>query len=214
MRWFRDGFCHQEKEQAEQLHIDTYQLMEEKAKSIPPGSNNVQAVFSDIMNARRWKHATPSFLGFDVMDPVGSGKAACIRAIEENAAYTSRGHYEILKEISGKDPKSAVFCGGSSRGFLWPQILADVLGIPLHIPVEKETTSLGSLLCAAVALGWYASLKDAAECVVRWDREVMPVTGNVRIYRETYQRWKEVYRHILTLTDEGLLPAMWRAPGT
>jgi autoinducer 2 (AI-2) kinase len=213
MRWFRDGFCRQEKLEAEERGVDPYFLMEEQASRIPPGSKGVQAVFSDIMNARRWRHATPSFLGFNIMDPEGTGKAACIRAIEENAAYTSRGHLDILREISGCNPSEAVLCGGSSRGFLWPQIMADVLGIPLRIPVVKETTSLGSMLCAAVALGWYGSLKEAADRIVRWDREVTPVAQNTRTYEAHFRRWREVYAHVLDLTDRGLLPPMWKAPG-
>jgi autoinducer 2 (AI-2) kinase len=214
MRWFRDGFCHQEKLEAEERGVDPYHLMEERASGIPAGSNGVQAVFSDIMNARRWKHAAPSFLGFNVTDPDGTGKAACIRAIEENAAYTSRGHLEILREIYGSAPHGAVFCGGSSRGFLWPRIMADVLGIPMKIPVVKETTSLGSLLCAGVALGWYGSLKEAADRTVKWEREVKPINRHVHAYEEHYRRWREVYNRVLALTDEGLLPPMWKAPGT
>ena len=214
MRWFRDGFCQQEKKEAEARNMDHYTLMEEMAAAVPPGSNGVQAIFSDIMNARRWKHAAPSFLGFDVMNPEGTGKAACIRAIEENAAYTSRGHLDILREISSCTPEKATFCGGSSKGALWPQIMADVLGIPMRIPVVKEATSLGSLMCAAVALGWYGSLKEAAGRIVKWEREVSPVSHHVPVYEEHYQRWRKIYRHMLTLTDAGLLPPMWRAPGT
>ena len=64
-----------------------------------------------------------------------------IRAIEENAAYTSRGHLDILRELSGYSIEEAIFCGGSSKGFLWPQITADVLGLPMKIPEVKEVVA-------------------------------------------------------------------------
>ncbi len=32
MRWFRDAFCDMEKLEAQELGIDTYEILEEKAK--------------------------------------------------------------------------------------------------------------------------------------------------------------------------------------
>jgi autoinducer 2 (AI-2) kinase len=153
-------------------------------------------------------------MGFDVLKPEQSGKAACIRAIEENAAYTSRGHLDILREISGYEPKEAVFCGGSSKGTLWPHIMADVLGLAMKIPVVKEATSLGSLICASVALGSYPTFGEAAAELVSWERVVEPESDNVSAYEEHYLRWKDVYKHALSIVDAGLLKSMWQAPGT
>lgn len=133
IRWFRDGFCTEEVKRARELGIDPYFLMEKLAERVPPGSNDVQALFSNVMNARSWKHGPPTFAGFDILRPQATGKAACIRALEENAAYTSRAHYEILKDISGYTPREITFCGGSSKGFLWPQIMADVLPIEHNV---------------------------------------------------------------------------------
>jgi autoinducer 2 (AI-2) kinase len=214
MRWFRDGFCQTEKQVAAQQDDDAYFLMEKQAEKIAPGSNGVQAVFSDVMNARNWKHAVPSLVGFDLMNAGGTGKAACIRAIEENAAYTCRGHFDILKEISGYSPETITFCGGSSKGFLWPQILADVLGVRIKIPEVKEATSLGSAMCACVALGWYDDVNTAGRRFVKWEREVVPNDENVKAYDECYERWRKVYPYLLSIADDGLLPSMWRAPGT
>jgi autoinducer 2 (AI-2) kinase len=215
MRWFRDGFCKQEKEEARRRGTDAYALMEELAAGVSPGSGGVQAVFSDVMNARLWRHAVPAFVGFDVTDPAGTGKAACIRAIEENAAYTSRGHIEILAEIAGGEFGGPVtFCGGSSRGSLWPRILADVLGAPIRIPAVKEATALGSAACAFAALGWFGSIGDAVNSVVRIEKEVLPIPENVEIYDERYRLWRKVYPYLRSIADDGVLPPLWKAPGT
>jgi len=214
MRWFRDAFCFQEIEEARKLNIDPYFLMESLAEKIPPGSNGVQALFSDVMNARNWKHGVPSFVGFDIMNPSSSGKAACIRAIEEQAAYTSLAHYEILNEISDYKTRDITFCGGSSKGFLWQRIMADVLRTRIRVPVIKEATSLGSFLCAATALGWHPNLQDAVKRVVLWEREIVPIEENVTAYKEYYSLWRKVYPYALAIADKNLLPSMWRAPGT
>jgi autoinducer 2 (AI-2) kinase len=214
MRWFRDGFCEHEVREGEAHGIDPYFLMEKLADGVPPGSGGVQALFSDAMNARKWKHGAPAFIGFDILAPKVTGRAACIRAIEEQAAYSSRAHYEILKEISGYDPEQITFCGGASKGFLWPRIMSDVLGLRIRIPLIKEATSLGSFLCASVALGWAADLKEAGKRTVQWEREYLPLKRNVELYTEYYDLWRRVYPYALAVADSGLLPSMWRAPGT
>jgi autoinducer 2 (AI-2) kinase len=214
MRWFRDAFCTYEVKEAKKLCVDPYLLMEKLADNIPPGSNGVQALFSDVMNARNWKHGPPSLIGFDIMSPGTTGKASCIRAIEEQASYTSRAHFEILKQISNYIPKDVTFCGGSSKGFLWSRIMADVLGIRIKVPVIKEATSLGSFLCAASSIGWYKDIHEAVRKVVLWEREIIPLEENVKAYIDHYNLWRKVYPYILAIADKGLLPSMWRAPGT
>jgi autoinducer 2 (AI-2) kinase len=214
MRWFKEGFCGQEVREAREKGIDPYFLMEKLAEKIPPGSNGVLALFSDIMNVRAWKHGVPSFVGFDIFHPEATGKAACIRALEEHAAYTCRGHLEILKKISGYDPLEVTFCGGSSKGNLWPRIMADVLGLRVKIPHIKEATSFGSFICAAAALGWYSGIREAVENIVKKEREILPVEENTAAYNRYYSLWRRVYPFVLDVADRGILPSMWRAPGT
>ena len=213
MRWFRDGFCQEEKSRASQKDTDAYYAMEKLAEAVPPGSNGVQAIFSDVMNSKRWKHAPPSLMGFDILAPEHSGKKECIRAIEENAAYVSLGHLHILQELTGSHPDEIIFCGGSSKGFLWPQIVADVLGRRLRIPKVRESTSLGAAICVGVALGFYSDIDDATHRLVRWERVISPDMEHHAAYQEHYRRWREVYARVVPIGDQGLLPSMWRAPG-
>ncbi len=213
MRWFRDGFCHAEVADAAQRGIDAYAAMEEIASDIPPGSNGIQGIFSNIMEAKRWRHGPPSFIGFDVLQPAATGKAACVRAIEENAAYVSRGTLDILYELSGFDPEELILVGGASKGELWPQIVADVANKPVRIPTVKETTSLGGAIAALVATEVYPDWTSAIERVVTWERTVQPDPQNVAAYDSAYETWKATHDHMLTLADRGVLPSLWRAPG-
>src|SRR6185503_17835210 len=91
MRWYRDAFCELERAEAARRGVDPYVVMEEAATAIPAGSNGLVGGFSNVMDAKRWVQASPSFLGFNVDDPIGSGRTAAIRALEEQAAYASRG---------------------------------------------------------------------------------------------------------------------------
>jgi autoinducer 2 (AI-2) kinase len=213
MRWFRDGFCDKEREEAESRQIDPYSVMEERAAVIPPGSNGVHGIFSNIMEAKRWRHAPPSLVGFNLLDAAGTGKAACIRAIEENAAFVTKGHLDILKELSRETPREIVFVGGASKGQLWPQIVSDVTACRLRIPVAKETTSLGGAIAALTAVGAYRSWSEAVGAMVRVERSVEPQPANVRAYAEIFERWKKVNEWLVDLSDNHVVPSLWRAPG-
>lgn len=213
MRWFRDGFCEAERAEARQRGVDPYVVMEERAAALPPGSNGVQGLFSNVMNAKAWRHAPPSLVGFDLLRPEATGKAACIRAIEENAAYVARAHLAILTELSGVAPTELTMTGGSSKGGLWPRIVADVTGVPVRIPVVKETTSLGGAIAAWIGVGAYSSWRDGVERTVRWDRTVTPHPANVAAYHESFATWHRAYSTVMTLAEDGILPPMWQAPG-
>lgn len=212
MRWYRDAFCEVERAEAARRGVDPYVVMEEAAATIPPGSNGVIGIFSNVMDAKRWVQASPSFVQFDVDDPA-SGRVACIRAIEEQAAYASRAHLAIIGELTGTTVDEIVFTGGAAKGRLWPQIVADVLGVAVRIPVVKESTALGAAIFAGLGAGLYGDLGDAVARLVRFERTVEPQAGPRRAYDAHFARWTEVYPRILALSESGLLRPMWWPAG-
>jgi autoinducer 2 (AI-2) kinase len=213
MRWYRDAFCDSEVAAARSRGIDPYIVMEEAAASIPPGSNGVYAILSNLMNARRWMHASPSFVQFDLGNPAGSGRAAGIRAIEEAAAYVVRGHLDIICSLTASRPAELTFSGGGAKGSLWPQIIADVLGLPVHVPAITESSALGAALCAGKGAGIYASLTDLEPELRNRAATFEPVAAAVSAYNNSYASWQRVYQRMLALSDDGLLNPLWRAAG-
>jgi autoinducer 2 (AI-2) kinase len=214
MRWFRDGFCELEALEAARTGEDVYALMERKAADIPPGANGIFGLFSNVMQASRWVHGPPGFLGFDVSDPAGAGRIACFRAIEEGTAYVTRAHVEIVQDVAGVIPREAVLTGGAAKGSLWPQIVADTIGIPIRIPVVKESTALGAAIYAGVGAGLYDDAGATAERLVQTERIVEPVPSSAEAYEELYERWRALYGATLQLSETGLVRPLWRAAGT
>jgi autoinducer-2 kinase len=212
MRWFRDAFCDAEVAQARARGVDPYVVMEEAAAAAPPGG--VIAIMSNLMNARRWAHASPSFLQFDLgsSGPAG-GRGACVRALEEAAAYVARGHRDIITGLTGLEFGEAVFTGGAGRGRLWPQIMADVLGVPVHIPAVTESSALGAAICAGTGAGVYSGLHELRPGLRRRAATFEPDPAAVAAYDEQYATWRAVYQRMLDITDDGLLSPLWRAAG-
>jgi autoinducer-2 kinase len=213
MRWYRDAFCELEKAEAARRGVDPYVVMEEAAAAIPAGSNGVIGVFSNVMNAKRWVQASPSFLQFNVDDPVGSGRIACIRALEEQAAYAARGHLGIIEALTGRTHRGIVFTGGAAKGTLWPQVVADVLDVEVKVPAVVESTALGAALYAGIGAGLYANLPEVVERVVRFERTFVPDEKNRAIYDDGYGTWSAVYPRVLQLSEERLLRPMWWPAG-
>lgn len=213
MRWFRDAFCELEVAEARRRGVDPYVVMEEAADRIPAGSNGVVAVFSNVMDVKRWVQASPSFLQFDVDRPADSNRLACIRALEEQAAYSARGHLAIIEELTGRSADEIVFTGGAAKGRLWPQIVADVLGVSVRVPVVKESTALGAAIYAGLGAGLYDGLPAVVDRLVRFERTFTPDPDARSAYVEHFERWARLYPRILGLSEAGLLRPMWWPAG-
>jgi autoinducer 2 (AI-2) kinase len=213
MRWFRDAFCDWEKEKAAQRNVDPFVVMEEEAATVPPGSNGVIPIFGNVMDAKRWVQASPSFMQFDIENPATSGRKECIRAIEESAGYVALGHLQIIRELTSHSFDEIVFTGGGSKGHLWPQVIADVLGVAVKVPVVKESTALGAALCAGVGAGLFADLAATASEVVRFERTFQPDAAASMAYQSLYEHWHTIYGRMLQMGDDGLLRPLWKPAG-
>lgn len=211
MRWFRDVFCQDDFEKAKQQGKSPYALIDDCAAQIPVGSHSILCTFSDVMNYISWRHAAPTFTNFN-FDSTKFTKYAFYRSIMENTALVTRGHIELVNEIEGKIPNEIIFANGASKSSLWCQILADVLNIPIKVPVVKEATALGAAILAGYGVGIYKNFTETAKKLVKWEKTYFPNLENTKIYTEIYEKWKKVYKAQLALSDKGITQYMWSAP--
>ena len=212
MRWYRDGFCQAEKDEAKERGIDVYDVMNEHAAEIPAGSHGMLCCFSDVMNYIHWTHASPTFTNFE-LDPERFNKYTFYRAILENTALLVRGHIDLVKEATGNEPDELIFAGSASKSPLWAQIVADVTGKNVRIPEVKEATALGAAVLAGYDVGIYPSISEGAKRVVKWDKIFSSNPDNKAVYDQLYVQWKDVYKSQLELAEEDKVKSMWRAPG-
>ena len=117
--------------------------------------------------------------------------------------------------MAGIDVDEVVLTGGAAKGTLWPQIVADALGVPVRIPVVKESTALGAAIYAGVGAGLFddADRRGRATRPLRAHRS-SPSPARSRPIAELYDRWRELYRRSLELSEAGLVRPLWRAAGT
>ncbi|MDD4856087.1 MAG: autoinducer-2 kinase, partial [Sulfuricurvum sp.] len=144
MRWFRDALGGGK----------SYSELEVLASKVPVGSYGITPIFSDRMNYGEWIHACPSFIGLG-LDSSKYNIGSMFRALEENACIVSAINLENIKAFSGVSPTSITFASGASNGTLWSQILADVTGLEVKVPVVREATALGVAMAAGIGSGVY-----------------------------------------------------------
>ena len=212
MRWFRDAFCEMEKLEAAEKECDVYTILEQKAQKVPAGSYGILPIFSDSMKYKKWYHAAPSFLNLG-LDAKKYNRASMFRSLEENAAIVSSINLEKIKEFSGVEFDEIVFAGGASKGELWAQILADVIGYRVKIPRVREATALGAAMAAGVGCGIYKDLATAARELVVWEKTYEPNFDNKKIYDRLKIKWQQAYEVQLKLVDDNITTSMWKAPG-
>ena len=212
VRWFRDALAPDIKAKALENGQDPYVYLEEMAKQVPPGSYLILPIYSDAMDYMHWRHAAPSILNLN-LDSEKASRAAIFRALQENAAIVTRANLERIAQLIGKSDQTVTFAGGASKGFLWPQILADVLQKEIQIPVVKEATALGAAINAGIGVGIYQNYEEAVRTIVKIERVYQPNVQNRDVYQELYERWLAAYPLQLELADKGVTQSMWKAPG-
>ena len=75
------------------------------------------------------------------------------RATLEAEAYQVRDILKLLEQSTDMHILSMRVDGGGTASRFLMQFQADLLGIPVEIPVIQETTALGSAYMAALGLG-------------------------------------------------------------
>jgi xylulokinase len=83
--------------------------------------------------------------------------------------------------------------GGAARSDLWLQIKADICGLSMVRMKEEETSTLGCALLAAVAVGDYGSVEEAAEAMVSLGRRFVPDRQTKSTYDRLFELYGELY---------------------
>ena len=196
MKWFMSNFINSDiRAQAAERKCSIYDIMNEDAAAIPPGSEGL--VVLEHWQGNRTPWVDPSSRGVIRGLTLRHGPAHIFRAIMEGVAYgtqvilnTMQQHFHINEIIA---------CGGATQSALWMQINADVTGKPILIPEDQNAVSLGSAILAAMGAGWYADMTCAADAMVRKGKTITPNPANTELYKEYVRQYEATYN---ALKDE------------
>ena len=92
----------------------------------------------------------------------GTTRAHIARAALESTAYQVKDILSIMERSAGLHISAMRADGGSTASRFLMQFQADMLNIPVEVPVISETTALGSAYLAAIGMGDLGGIGDTA----------------------------------------------------
>ncbi len=177
-KWWMDEIIGTKDYAAEQKNIDKL------------GKNSVY--FLPYLMGERSPHndslVRGSFFGLSL----DTTRADMTLAVLEGVAFAIRDSFEVAKSLGIKIDRTKI-CGGGAKSPLWKKIIANVLNIKVDVIAAEEGPALGGAMLAAVASGEYASVKEAADAIVKVVDTVEPDKELVKKYDERYAHFVKLY---------------------
>ena len=187
-RWYRDTFG------------ETYDRLNEGAAQIAPGAEGL--LFHPYLKGELTPFGDPSLRGSFMGIGAQHTKAHFTRAVLEGVSFSLLDCKKYLDSLQiPYCTDGATLIGGGAKGTLWSQITADVLGIPLRI-TENSDSSLGSAMLAGIACGVFADAEEAAKTCIKEKRWVQPDPARHEAYREIFTRYQAVQKALAPLYNE------------
>lgn len=191
LRWFRDAFCQEELETERQTGRDAYQIMDEEADAVEPGSAglltlpHLQGAMAPDVNL----NARGVFFGATLQHK----KAHFIRSIMESIGYILRQNIEAIDQM-GLPIEEIRSLGGGSKSAVWNQIKADITGKTLvTTEAAQDIACLGAAILTGVAVGAFASVEQACREMVKIKHVYRPDPNKHRIYLQCYARFRKLF---------------------
>lgn len=117
------------------------------------------------------------------------------RAIMEGAAYELRWALERLQR-AGKAIDEMWMIGGATESPLWPQIVADVTGVPLSLTQYAHGPALGAAILAGMGLGIFDSLEAGLAAFRVSARTIEPGATHAPAYDRQFAIYQRLARSL------------------
>jgi xylulokinase len=168
----------------------TYDDLTAEAAAVPVGSDGV--LWAPYLMGERTPHCDPNVRAALVGLAANHGRGHVVRAIMEGVAFSLRDSFTIFSEL-GLPIGRVRLGGGGARSALWRQIQADVYGRAVETVAADEGAAYGAAVLAGVGAGFWPSVDEACDTLVRTDLTVSPRADNTVVMNERYDAYRRVY---------------------
>ncbi len=126
----------------------------------------------------------------DAIDMAGS--------IMEGVAFVLQKNCQHIRN-QGMPLSQIIATGGGAKSPVWCQMYADITGLPVCIPAEKEAACLGAAMIAAVSAGAFANHEEAAKKLVAFSHVYTPCP--TQRYERKYRQFCKLYAAALEINQ-------------
>ena len=170
---------------AQACGVGEAQLLDELDQARPAP---VSCWFLPYLSGDRTPHNDSTVRGGFLQVSADTGRAAMTQAVLEGVAFALRDSRDALAS-AGTVLREADLLGGGARSPRWSQVLADVLGLPLHrIEGGEHGCALGAARLARTAAGGEPHYAKPPRL-----RSFEPDPRRAAFYDEAHGRWRTLY---------------------
>ena len=119
-------------------------------------------------------------------------------AIMEGVSFVLRKNCDYIAR-NGVQLSSIIATGGGAKSPVWCQLHADITGLPVLIPAEKEAACLGAAMIAATSDGLFQDYADAVSICVKMVHRYEPTL--TQHTEEKYRRFCKLYELSLAINS-------------
>lgn len=98
----------------------------------------------------------------------------------------------MMEEFKAKpSEKGLILAGGASKSPLWSQLVADISGLPVRIPVIADLACVGAAIMAGVGSGIYDSVESGYKHLAVEEKIILPNEEKHKMYATLFEEYKE-----------------------
>ncbi|HME51274.1 MAG TPA: xylulokinase [Candidatus Lokiarchaeia archaeon] len=198
LRWARDTVGHAECDEAIEVNLSPYQVIDQKAEASPVGSNGL--LFLPFIVGAGAPYWNPDARGTLFGLAAGHQRGDIYRSIMEGTSFDVRKNMDVFSEME-LAPSELRLTGGGSRSRIWSQILADACNVPCIRPKYEESTAVGAALLASVGAGLFNDVSKAANEFIQVKDQLHPDPSTSNQYERIMTIYTKLYE---TLNASGL----------
>jgi xylulokinase len=175
-----------------------YRALNEVAATAPAGSDGL--LFAPLAggHAASFGPARGGFLNLSL----NHGRGHLARAVMEGTAYELRWAVEETR-AAGVEVSELTMVGGAAKSPLWPQIVSDVVEVPVAVPEMRDAAARGAAILAGVGAGL---LDDVEAGFASWQGEsdfLQPASADRATLDGAFAAYKVFMQRLEPTSDVG-----------
>ncbi|MBM4446500.1 MAG: xylulokinase [Chloroflexi bacterium] len=198
LRWFRDALCHDEIREAKLKGMSPYEIIDQKAASVPAGSEGL--VFLPYLAGERTPYADANARGAFLGLSLRHTKAHMARAVLEGVTMSLKDCLELGREL-GVSTTKIYLSGGGAKSVYWQQLAADIFETEVVRIGVDEGPAYGASILAAVGVGLFKSVEEACANLIHTVDSKSPDSTKSQIYRYLYALYQPLPRTLKDFFD-------------
>ena len=115
------------------------------------------------------------------------------RALLEGVAFGLKDSFTLIRNAGLAKVTQIRVTGGGTKGYLWRQVLADVLESELVGVNTTEGSAFGAALLAGVGIGFWSDVVTACRDTIHITGITSPNPSNYPVYRTSYEIYQGLY---------------------